>query len=94
MGENRRRYALCVQAEEDEDLQVRKAYEVLPDELAAKRGHIRVVDESGEDYLYPAESFVLLDLPREAERALRSRSKSISAKHANTALQRTGRARR
>lgn len=94
MRENRRRYALCVQAEEDEDLQVRKVYEVLPDDLAGKRGHIRVVDESGEDYLYPAESFVLLDLPREVERALRPRSKPRSAKHANPTLQRRGHARR
>lgn len=94
MRENRRRYALCVQADADEDLQLRKVYEVLPDALAAKRGHLRVVDESGEDYLYPAESFVLLDLPLEAERALRPQSKPRSAKHANPALQRTGQARR
>jgi len=93
MAENRCRYALCVQADEDEDLQVRKVYEVLPDELATQRGHIRVVDDSGEDYLYPAESFVLLDLPQEAQRALRPRSKPRSAKHANPA-ERTGKARR
>ena len=73
MVENsRRRYALCVQADDDEDLEVRKVYEVLTDELAAKRRHLRVVDESGEDYLYPAEFFVLLDLPRKVERAVRS----------------------
>ena len=73
MVENsRRRYALCVQAEGGEDIDVRKVYEILPDELAAKRRHVRVVDESGEDYLYPAEFFVLLDLPREVERAVRS----------------------
>ena len=94
MTENRRRYALCVQAEQDEDLQVRKVYEVLADELGARRGHVRVIDESGEDYLYPAESFVLLDLPQAAERALRSRPKRPSVKHANPALQRTGSARR
>ena len=94
MSESRRNYALCVQADEDEDLQVRKIYEVLPDGLAAKRGHIRVIDESGEDYLYPSESFVVLDLPREARLALRPRSKPRSTKHANPALQRTGHARR
>ena len=43
MRETRRRYALCVQAEEDEDLQVRKAYEVLPDEFSARRGQLRLV---------------------------------------------------
>lgn len=94
MRENRRRYALCVQAEKDEDLEVRKVYEVLPDELAATRGHLRVVDESGEDYLYPADAFVLLDLPEEAEHALLPKPKGRSAKHANPALQRPGSARR
>ena len=74
VANSRRRYALCVQAEEGEDIEVRKVYEVLPDELAAKRRYIRVVDESGEDYLYPAELFVLLDLPRKVERVLRPKS--------------------
>ena len=90
----KRRYALCVQAEENEDLQVRKVYAVLPDDLARRRGHLRVVDESGEDYLYPADSFVLLELPEAAERALQARSKSSLAKHANPALQRPTKARR
>lgn len=36
----------------------------------AKDKYIRVIDESGEDYLYPADYFVPLELPREAERAL------------------------
>ena len=94
MGDKRSQFAVCVQADPDEDLQVRKVYEVLRDELAAKRGHLRVVDESGEDYLYPAESFVLLDLPQEAQRALRPRTKPRRAKHANSPLQRTGSARR
>lgn len=95
MVENsRRRYALCVQAEEGEDIEPRKVYAVLPDELAAKRRHIRVVDESGGDYLYPEELFVLLDLPREVERALRARSTRRPKKHANKALRRTGQARR
>jgi hypothetical protein len=94
MGDKRSRYAVCVQADPDEDLQVRKVYEILPDELAAKRGHLRVVDESGEDYLYPAESFVLLDLSQEAERALRLRVKPRRARHASKPLQRAGSARR
>ena len=95
MVENsRHRYALCVQADEGEDIEVRKVYEVLPDEFAAKRRHVRVVDESGEDYLYPAELFVLLDLPREVERALRPRSTRRTKKHVNKAPQRTAQARR
>ena len=94
MPEKRSRYALCVEAGEDEDLQARKVYEILPDALAANRGHLRVVDDSGEDYLYPAESFVLLDLPREAEGAFPRRHPRARAKNANPSLQRTGSARR
>ncbi len=51
-------------------MEIRKVYRVLPDARAAKDGLIRVIDESGEDYLYPADYFVPVELPREAERAL------------------------
>ena len=81
------RYALCVEVEADEDLEVRKVYEVLPDALAESRGHLRVIDESGEDYLYPADAFVVLRLPERAETALRRRLVKPSAKHANKRLQ-------
>jgi hypothetical protein len=43
-------------------LEVRKVYQALPDEAAAARKFVRVIDESGEDYLYPAELFVAIDL--------------------------------
>jgi len=45
-------------------------YQVVPDTSAAKSNYVRVVDNAGEDYLYPAEYFMFLDLPREIERAL------------------------
>ena len=64
------RYVICIRAEPGEDLEVRKVYRVLPDESAGSQGHIRVVDESGEDYLYPAEWFVPVAVSQEAERAL------------------------
>lgn len=64
------RFALCIRNEDCEDLDRRKIYPVLPDDDAAAEGYVRVVDESGEDYLYPASYFVLLDLPREAQKAL------------------------
>ena len=54
----------------DTTFEPRKLYEQLPDPRAAKDGYVRVIDESGEDYLYPADYFVAVDLPREAERAL------------------------
>lgn len=68
------RYVICVRTEGTEDLEVRKVYRVLPDESASARGHLRVVDESGEDYLYPADWFVTVEVPEEAERALAAAS--------------------
>jgi hypothetical protein len=65
-------FALCVENKDSEDLEKRKIYAVLPDEDAEKEGYLRVIDESGEDYLYPASYFVLVQLPAEAEEALRA----------------------
>jgi hypothetical protein len=52
------------------DLEVRKVYPILPDAAAAKDGYLRVIDESGEDYLYPADYFVVIDIPVAARRVL------------------------
>ena len=51
-------FAICVANEGYDDLEAWKVYQVLPDAKAAEVSCIRVVDESGEDYLYPAERFV------------------------------------
>jgi hypothetical protein len=51
-------------------LELHKIYRVLPDEDAAADGDVRVIDESGEDYLYPADYFVLIDLPEAVEQSL------------------------
>ncbi len=51
-------------------LEVRKIYESLPDASAAKHQLIRVIDESGEDYLYPADYFVPIKLPQLIVKAL------------------------
>lgn len=65
------RFAVCVDnTEYPASLELHKIYRVLPDEDAAKDGDVRVVDESGEDYLYPADYFVVIEVPREAARAL------------------------
>ncbi len=53
-------------------LELHKIYRTIPDEDAAKDGDLRVVDESGEDYLYPASYFLPIRLPRETEQALAS----------------------
>ncbi len=68
------RFALCVENKDSEDLEKRKIYVVIPDEDAEKEGYFRVVDESGEDYLYPASYFVLVELPAEAQEAMRMAS--------------------
>ena len=59
-------FAVCLAASEDEDLEIGKVYRILPDAKAAEVGCLRVIDESGEDYLYSVEQFLILDLP-EAE---------------------------
>ena len=51
-------------------LELHKIYRVVPDTDAAVDGDIRVIDESGEDYLYPASYFLLINLPRDTKRIL------------------------
>ena len=63
-------FVVCVYNEDCEDLQLRKIYQVLSDETAAKDGYIRVIDESGEDYLYPSDYFLRIELPKDLEKAL------------------------
>ncbi len=66
----KQQFVICIQNNDCEDLEVGKVYQVLPDESAARDAYIRVVDESGEDYLYPLDYFVFIDLPEKAEQAL------------------------
>lgn len=64
------RYVLCVKNEGyPASLEIRKIYRVIADPAAAKRGLVRIVDESGEDYLYPKDYFVSIALPKAAEKA-------------------------
>ena len=51
-------------------LELHKIYRVLPDPQADKDGDLRIVDESGEDYLYPKDWFVLIDVPEVVEASL------------------------
>ena len=68
----KRHFLLCISNDGCEDLEPRKVYEQLPDECAASEGCVRVIDDSGEDYVYPATCFVPVELTREAEDALSS----------------------
>ena len=52
-------------------LELRKVYQVVPDKEASRLHQIRVIDESGEDYLYPEGYFVSVQLPQAVERAVR-----------------------
>jgi hypothetical protein len=64
------KFAVCIQSDDADLLTPRMIYQVLPDESAAKSDYVRVIDNEGEDYLYPAKYFMFLDLPQEIERAL------------------------
>ena len=61
-------YVFCVKNDGyPVSLELRKVYQTVPDDWAARHGQIRVVDESGEDYLYPIEFFVPVALPEAAK---------------------------
>jgi len=61
-------YALCVGNEGNEvSLELRKLYQIVDPEQNDPSDWIRVIDESGEDYIYPAANFVLLTLPEDVE---------------------------
>lgn len=58
-------------------LEVRKIYRLIPDRAGAKHGLVRIIDEMGEDYLFPEEYFVPLRLPQAAERAMLRATSSV-----------------
>ncbi len=64
------RFALCVSNDDCEDLELRKVYAIIPDKRAERDGYVRVIDESGEDYLYPESNFVFVRLSRRAQEAV------------------------
>ena len=70
----RARFVLCIANKDCEDLEKGKVYALLPDARAKRDGYIRVIDESGEDYLYPESLFVALDIPAKAREALSAAS--------------------
>jgi len=67
------RYVLCVSNDGYEaSLVVRRVYQTLLDPEAAKHGLIRVIDESGEDYLFPKDLFAAITIPKAVSRKLAS----------------------
>jgi hypothetical protein len=71
--ESSARFVVCIHNDGyAESLEVRKLYRVIPDAKAAKVAHIRVIDESGEDYLYPKDFFSPVRLTEPTKRTLAS----------------------
>jgi hypothetical protein len=74
---SRSKFVLRIRNDGADDLELRKVYQVLSDRSAARDGYARVIDESGEDYLYPAEYFVPVTLPLAISRQLISLSNGV-----------------
>jgi hypothetical protein len=71
MAKAKRNLVICVDnAGYEVSLERRKFYEAIEDAAASKKNLIRVIDESGEDYLYPASLFVATELPAAVRRAV------------------------
>jgi hypothetical protein len=71
MPSPRRQLVLCLRNDGYEvSLERRKIYTALPDRDASKHGQVRVIDESGEDYLYPAKFFAHIELPQAVRRVM------------------------
>ena len=68
--ESKPKFAICINTDDPDLLTPRMIYEVLPDESAAKSNYIRVIDNEGEDYLYPADYFVFVNFPQTIEQTL------------------------
>ena len=68
MAKRRKHYFLCINNDGYRaSLEPRKVYIALPDKIAAGKGYLRIIDESGEDYLYPTSRFVAIEVPRQAK---------------------------
>jgi hypothetical protein len=66
-----RQLMICVRNDDySASLEVRKIYEAVPDSRAAAHQLVRIIDESGDDYLYPADYFLPIDLPQPIRAAL------------------------
>jgi hypothetical protein len=72
-----KQFALCLDYEGNEaSLIIGKVYPILPDPRAAKDALVRVIDESGEDYLFARNQFAFVDFPDSIRRKLRALQKA------------------
>jgi hypothetical protein len=82
MKEMRKRFALCLDNSDYEvSLIPGKVYRVVPDQKAARDDLVRIVDESGEDYLYHKSHFAFVDFPKSVE--IKLMELESSARHEN-----------
>ncbi|MGK7931146.1 MAG: hypothetical protein AB4041_06900 [Microcystaceae cyanobacterium] len=63
-------FVICIRTEEQDLLTLRRIYQVIEDESAAKSNYFRIIDNEGEDYLYPADHFIKVEFPKEVEQVL------------------------
>jgi hypothetical protein len=76
-----RQFVICIRNRGySASLELRKLYQTVRDEVATKHQQIRIIDESGEDYLYPATYFIPVKLPQSAEKAVRRATSLTAAK--------------
>lgn len=69
----KKQFMVCIRNRGYEaSLEIRKIYEILVDKEAQKHNQLRVIDESGEDYLYPVEYFAMIRLPSSTKEKLKS----------------------
>ena len=72
-----RRFVVCVRNDGYEaSLERNKIYAVLPDVDAERDGDLRIIDESGQDYLFPADRFVSIDVPAAVKASLRNTARA------------------
>jgi hypothetical protein len=80
MTQVKAQFAVCIHnAGYPASLELHKLYRILPDKDAALDGDIRVIDESNEDYLYPADYFIIIDLPHDVEQILLNPQSALSS---------------
>ena len=76
--QHKNHFAVCIDCGDNGDLQVWKLYQILPDASAEKENYLRVIDESGEDYLYPASRFVVVEFAQAAEKKILSAASAVA----------------
>ena len=69
-GIGRQTFVLCIDSRDCDDLEKGKIYRRVPDAAAKRDGYLRIIDESGDDYLYPEAYFVTVKVPAAAQDAL------------------------